>query len=193
MVLNWLHCLFSNTVCNETLCVISNVLTDVPSLRWLGSSLLPYPGFFRGNRVHHIHSNLTPWSPSLAILLAAETQLISRLPSYCSFLQQSWSLVLKIITNYKCIQTGGLHILHQRKLGQWLFHPIENTSQDSFFFAKIVRKISPGEFRATIVRTRIIEKGIRIIISGRGNMRSWGDSRAMRTFMVNDLGCSFGS
>jgi hypothetical protein len=42
-----------------------------------------------------------------------------------------------------------------------------------------------------IVRTRIIEKGIRIIIPGRGNLRDGGDSRALRNFMVSDLGCSF--
>jgi hypothetical protein len=43
-----------------------------------------------------------------------------------------------------------------------------------------------------IVRTRIIEKGIRIN-SGPGNLSSRGDSWAVWTFMVNDGDCCLGS
>lgn len=43
-----------------------------------------------------------------------------------------------------------------------------------------------------MVRLWIVEKGTGVISSGRGNVRGSGDSQAMRTFMVNDQGCSFG-
>lgn len=53
--------------------------------------------------------------------------------------------------------------------------------------------MSPGDSCVIMVRTWIVEKGTGIISSGSGNERGSGDSKAMRTFMVNDQGCSFGS